>query len=156
MFRNRVRRTLQALALTACAIALVGLSADGAAADGRKGGHRGKHKQYEKHRGHGHSSAPRTVVRYEAPRVVARYVPYGCSADRYVVHHDDPYYYNVNLGAFFGGVHVNVALGNTAPRGYGYWDPYCEQWFESVSVYSAHCDHHHHRPALSVVQVNLP
>ena len=74
--------------------------------------------------------------------------------DVHIVHAGRPYWYNVGLGAYFGGVNVNLQLGNYAPDGYGYWDPYCHTYFDSVHSFTSHCKRQTHRPALEVVRLD--
>jgi hypothetical protein len=79
--------------------------------------------------------------------------PTWCGDSAYVVYDGNPYWYHAGLGAYFGGVDVHVNIGNAPPRGYGYWDPECGEWFEDVRSYSTHCKRHEHRPTLQVVRV---
>jgi hypothetical protein len=148
MFRNRPRRVPTALLAAACAVALSVLLASDASAHGRKW----------KGRGHGHRDrVVRVVERTCRPNVtwaVYRPAPSWCSDSRYVVWDGDPYWYHVGVGMYFGGVDVNVDIGNAPPRGYGYWDPYCDAWYDDARAYSTHCKRHDHRPALQVVRVD--
>lgn len=148
MFPIRPRRISTALTAAACAVAFLGLSvADAAAGPKKKGrGHR-KHDRV----------AVVHVIERPAPRPYfswrfARPAPSWCSDASYVVLDGNPYWYHVGLGVFVGGVDVNVDIGNTPPRGYGYWDPQCNEWFDDVRAYSTHCKRHDHRAALRVVR----
>jgi hypothetical protein len=152
MFPIRLRRASTAVAAAACAVVLVGLVASDAAADGRKWKGRG-------HRHHRDRSdnVVRVVERPIYPRfsfVYGRPAPTWCRDASYVVFDGDPYWYHVGLGAFFSGVDVNVDIGNAPPRGYGYWDPECGEWFGDVRAYSTHCKRHGHRPMLQVAVIH--
>lgn len=139
MFRTRADRFWIALAGGACALALTGLVPESAAAD--------PHCYKSKGHGHGRHRAP-VAVRHVRP-----VPPQWCPTSSYLVYGGDPYWYRFELGAFFGGTRLNISFGEHAPEGFGYWDPYCDEWFESVEVYTTHCAHHRHRPALEIVHL---
>ena len=144
------RRRLAVIALSLVAVA--GMLTSDASAHGRY-----KHRS-NSHR-HGH---PERVVVVRRPVVVYpqasftyyRPAPAWCGDTSYMMVNGDPYWYHVGLGVFFGGVNVNVNVGNAPPSGFGYWDPYCDEWFDSAAAYSQHCGYCDHERVLQVVAVD--
>jgi len=72
---------------------------------------------------------------------------------RTVVVDRNPFYFNAGLGLYFGGVNLNIELGDCPPVGYAYFDPYCGEEFYSVVDYQRHLRFHHHTAALRVVWI---
>ena len=66
---------------------------------------------------------------------------------------ESPFYFHAGLNVFFGGVGFQIDLGNHAPAGYGYYDPYCSLQFETVNSYHRHLSRHRHRGALEVIRI---
>jgi hypothetical protein len=85
---------------------------------------------------------------YQCYRPV-RYVP-----SRVVYWHERPYYNYVNLGVYFPRFWIDFALTDTAPYGYMYYDPYCDDFFPTVTAYHSHLHYYSHYPALDVVYVD--
>lgn len=54
-----------------------------------------------------------------------------------------------------GGLSFGFAL-SSAPRGYYYMDPYCNQRFASLGAYRDHCAMHHHEVVVRVIHENAP
>ena len=112
-------------------------------------GHNSHHRQTVVVR---ESCYPQQVVvrRHAAP---VRYVrPWYNDAPRVVVA-SSPYYFHAGLNLYLGGVNLNFAFTDPAPYGYAYMDPYCGDYFYSVSEYRQHLCHVGHESALRVVFV---
>lgn len=62
-----------------------------------------------------------------------------------------PYYFNAGLGVYVGGVELNLNLGDCAPPGYAYYDPYCRTYMSTVAGYHEHLHRHHHPVTLALV-----
>jgi hypothetical protein len=65
------------------------------------------------------------------------------------VYHDRPFYFHAGFGIYFGSGSLSVQIGDYAPAGYAYYDPYCDLTFTSVATYRRHC-HHRHDPLLEI------
>lgn len=109
-----------------------------------------EHRRMAVVRRHQHRSI--AVCRIPAPVRVVHYRPW-YSGVRTVVVDRDPFYFNAGLGLYFGGVNLNIELGNAPPMGYAYFDPYCGEEFYSVVDYQRHLRFHHHTAALRVVWI---
>jgi hypothetical protein len=81
------------------------------------------------------------VVHYDLPR-------------RVIYCHERPYYEYVNLGIYLPSFWLDVAIGDGLPRGYLYYDPYCDETFVTLAGYREHLHCHDHSPALDVVYVD--
>ena len=51
-----------------------------------------------------------------------------------------------------GGVALGFTLGHRLPFGYAYYDPYCHDYFPTLSVYHNHCRLHRHASVIRVVE----
>ncbi len=85
----------------------------------------------------------------------SRYVGHDRHAPRFIVRHDHDGAGPV-LAGLIGGLILGTALSNAAPPvvvhertvvrapQYRYWDPYCDEWFVSLSACSEHCRYEGH------------
>ena len=80
--------------------------------------------------------------------------PFWCRDGRYVEFEGNPYWFNVGFGVYFGGVDVNVELGNVPPAGFGYWDPCVGRWVGDLRAYAMECKRYGRVPALRIVRVD--
>jgi len=62
-----------------------------------------------------------------------------------------PYFFHAGLGVYLGGLGLSIQIGNAAPAGYGYLDPYCGLRFDSLEVCRTHAGAHGHDPVVEVV-----
>jgi hypothetical protein len=85
---------------------------------------------------------------YQCYRPV-RYVP-----SRVVYWYERPYYSYVSLGVFFPRFWIDFAITDAAPYGYTFYDPYCDDFFPTVSAYQAHLHYYGHPAALDVVYID--
>lgn len=85
---------------------------------------------------------------YQCYRPV-RYVP-----SHVVYWHERPYYNYVSLGVFFPRFWIDFAITDAAPYGYTFYDPYCGDFFPTVSAFQAHLHYYGHPAALDVVYVD--
>lgn len=154
--KRHLRIPSAVVTLMASLIVVCGLLVSDASAHGR-------HQKKKAYHSHSHRSHPtKVVVRRPVvvhPRVsFAHYRPAACPAPTwcrdasYVVYDGDPYWHHVGLGVYFGGVNLNVDVNSAPPSGCGYWDPYCEEWFDDARAYSSHCGRYDHAPTLQIVQ----
>jgi hypothetical protein len=158
MRTNRFARNLIAAALSGAALVF---GAGSFAATAEAHGHdRGEHGRYHGHRVyysrpvvvHRDYYPSRVVVRRMYPAPVEVYRPWYYGAPRFFVN-ASPYYFNAGLNVYLGGANLNLQLGDPAPAGYVYVDPYCNEDFYSVAEYREHVRHVHHRAALQLVYV---
>ena len=56
------------------------------------------------------------------------------------------------IAGFLGGLFLGATLANAAPRGYDYYDPYCDENFSSLVVYRQHLHMHHHPRIVRVIE----
>jgi hypothetical protein len=64
-----------------------------------------------------------------------------------------PYYFSADLGMYMGGFALDFSVGNVAPAGYVFYDPYCGDRFWTAAAYRHHLRFHHHPAALRVIAV---
>lgn len=107
----------------------------------------------DKGRGKGHKKhatvyQPAPVV-YHAPRPV--YVD-PCPRPIYVSQR--PFYEYRQMGMYVPQSWVNVRIGNIAPRGYVFYDPYCHRTFSTLTRFRAHKRGPGHLVALDIVAVD--
>ena len=95
----------------------------------------------------------RPVLRHLPRPVYVRQVRPWYSDTRRIIIDDAPFHFHAGLNIFFGGLGLHIDLGNTAPAGYVYYDPYCSLEFETVGSYHRHLSRHRHRGALRVVRI---
>jgi hypothetical protein len=57
------------------------------------------------------------------------------------------------IAGFLGGLFLGATLANAAPRGYDYYDPYCNESFISLGAYRQHLYLHHHPSIVRVIEV---
>ncbi|NNF08277.1 MAG: hypothetical protein HKN21_16060, partial [Candidatus Eisenbacteria bacterium] len=50
---------------------------------------------------------------------------------------------------------IEFALGDRAPYGYAYYDPYCSERFYSVASYHQHLTRHRHDRALTLIACDV-
>lgn len=153
---RHIARTLIAAALSGAALMLgAGSFVTPAEAHGHD---HGGHGRYHAHRVYYsrpvvvHRAYYPTCVRRVYPAPVEVYHPWYYGAPRFFVN-ASPYYFNAGLNVYLGGANLNVQLGDPAPVGYVYVDPYCNEEFYSVGEYQEHLHHARHRAALQVVYV---
>jgi hypothetical protein len=90
-------------------------------------------------------------VRATAPHFVGRnHRPWYADA-RQIYIHDDPFYFRVGLGIYIGGIAVQFDLRNEPPRGYLYYDPYCDEVFWTLAEYRHHLSWYDHPPVLTLI-----
>lgn len=107
--------------------------------------HPQRHRESERHR---HAKrAPRPVYQQHSC-----YVP-RASSMQVIRYHDRPFYFSGELGVYFDSGVFSISIGNTAPRGYAYYDPYCNLVMGSVAAYRSHLCNHDHRALIEVVCV---
>jgi hypothetical protein len=123
-----------------------------------------RHRTVRNHRRHAvvrHHRRTAVVYRHRRPavwrvhapvRVVYRR-PAWCDGARTVLVDRDPFYFHAGLGLYFGGLNLNLELGDYAPMGYAYFDPYCGEEFYSIVAYRRHLHRHQHTAALRVVWI---
>jgi hypothetical protein len=107
-----------------------------------KGGHRGPKK-------HATVYCPAPVVRH-APRYV---YTEPCSQPVIYVSRR-PFYEYRQLGMYVPQSWINVQIGNRAPRGYVFYDPYCHRTFSTLARFRAHKRGPGHMVALDIVAVD--
>jgi hypothetical protein len=148
MLRHR-RISNLALAVAASLVVFGGLLVSDASAHGRA-----RVRTVHSHsRAHVTYVVRRPVVFHPGVWAFRDPAPLWCRDGRYVEYDGSPYWYHVGLGMYFGGVDVNVDLGNAPPRGYGYWDPCRSVWVSDLRAYSFECRRLHRVPALRVVRL---
>ena len=104
----------------------------------------------------------RYVIRRHAPRVVFRprvlinvggHRPWYHDARRIYVD-DDAFYFNASLGLYLGGLALNVQIGDVAPYGYVYYDPFCGETFWTLTSYRSHLWGYPHPHALTLIPLD--
>ncbi len=145
-----MRRSASRVVAFGLVVALSGLLASEAAADGRKG--KGRHGHHERGR------PERVVVRVVEPAVQwsagfswGAEPACGCGGG-YACAPGAEAYYHAGLGVLVDGVRFDLELGNAPPRGYGYLDPHRGVWIEDVRAYSTWCKRNDVRPMIHVVR----
>jgi len=109
-------------------------------------------------RRHSAHRSPRFVVRapHRANRVVncaPPYRPWYEGAHRVYVQ-GDPFFFHAGFGVYLGGLALSIEIGDTAPAGCGFYDPYCGTTFAVLDGYADHCRQGRHDPVLSMVVVD--
>jgi hypothetical protein len=94
----------------------------------------------------------RRVRRYKYPayetRVVTRYYNPGSV---YVVRRSSA---GPAIAGFLGGLFLGATLARSAPDGFCYYDPYCDERFVSLEIYRGHLHHYHHPRIVRVVAID--
>jgi len=98
-----------------------------------------------------HRRAP-LVCRVPAPVRVIHHRPWYYGV-RTVVVDRDPFYFHAGFGLYFGGLSLDLDLGDCPPMGYAYFDPYCGEEFYSIVDYHRHLRFHRHTAALRVIWI---
>jgi hypothetical protein len=86
---------------------------------------------------------PRTVLRSWNPPRYERRTYFPAPRQRVVRWHNNPYYWNVNLGVYTSNVWFDISLGDAPPPGYLYFDRSCGRPFTSIVEYRSHCHSRH-------------
>ena len=106
-----------------------------------------------KNRGNGRGHSERVVYR-DGYRPVYREVYRPVYRTR-VIHRSS----NDALAGFVGGLVIGAVLGSASSRSYGdsrrydYYDPYCDERFDSLQSYRGHCGTHRHTYTVRVIEV---
>lgn len=113
-----------------------------------------RHAVVREHRRHAvvHRHRYPAVRRVHAPVRIVHYRPW-YSGVRTVVVDRDPFYFHAGFDLYFGGVNLNIELGDVPPPGYAYFDPYCGEEFYSIVAYRRHLHLYPHTAALRVVWI---
>lgn len=104
-----------------------------------------------RYRNYGHHHRPWRYVHWYEP--YSCYLPYPVwveSPGDVYVYHDRPFYFHAGFGIYFGSGSLSIEIGDYAPAGYVYFDPYCDLTFMSVADYRGHIRRHRHDPLLEV------
>jgi hypothetical protein len=58
------------------------------------------------------------------------------------------------IAGFLGGLFLGATLAHAAPAGFTYYDPYCDERFDSLEGYRAHLYRHHHPRIVRVITLD--
>jgi hypothetical protein len=58
------------------------------------------------------------------------------------------------IAGFLGGLFLGATLARSAPDGFTYYDPYCDERFVSLELYRGHLYHHHHPRIVRVMAID--